>query len=90
MENNICTIDELKKFTKFSTKEERKLKKIVKRHPMQITPYYLSLIDWNNSDDPIKKMAIPSTEEPGCRPGSFAFYMSHLRPALRWAWKPWK
>ena len=30
---------------------------------MQVTPYYLSLIDWSNPDDPIRKMAIPSLGE---------------------------
>lgn len=30
---------------------------------MQVTPYYFSLIDWNNPDDPIRKMAIPSLNE---------------------------
>ena len=63
MEKYICTIDELKEFTDFSTKEERNLRQIIKRHPMRITPYYLSLIDWADPCDPIKKMAIPSLEE---------------------------
>ena len=30
---------------------------------MQVTSYYLSLIDWSNTDDPIRKMAIPSLDE---------------------------
>jgi lysine 2,3-aminomutase len=30
---------------------------------MQVTPYYFSLIDWSNPDDPIRKMAIPSLNE---------------------------
>ncbi len=30
---------------------------------MQITPYYMSLIDWSDPSDPIRKMAIPSLEE---------------------------
>jgi KamA family protein len=30
---------------------------------MRISPYYLSLIDWNDPDDPIRKMAVPSVEE---------------------------
>ncbi len=59
----ICTIDELKEFINFSKKEEKKLEKIVQRHPMRVTPYYLSLIDWDDPSDPVKKMAIPSTEE---------------------------
>lgn len=30
---------------------------------MRVTPYYLSLIDWSDPDDPIRKMALPSVEE---------------------------
>jgi len=30
---------------------------------MRVTPYYMSLIDWNDPDDPIRKMAIPSLNE---------------------------
>ena len=30
---------------------------------MRITPYYLSLINWDDPDDPIRKMAIPSLNE---------------------------
>jgi len=29
---------------------------------MRVTPYYLSLIDWDNPHDPIRKMAIPSVQ----------------------------
>jgi lysine 2,3-aminomutase len=63
MENSICTIEQLKKYVKSSPKEEKKLEKIVNRHPMRITPHYLSLIDWNDPHDPIRKMAVPSLEE---------------------------
>ena len=63
MRNCICTIDELEEFINLSKKEEKKLKKIINRHPMRETPYYLSLIDWDDPSDPIKKMAIPSTKE---------------------------
>ena len=31
--------------------------------PIKITQHYNSLIDWKNSEDPIKKMVYPSTEE---------------------------
>ena len=33
------------------------------KYPLAITPYYLSLIDLDNPDDPIRKQAIPSIEE---------------------------
>lgn len=63
LENSICTIDQLKDYADLSWKEEKELKRIVHRHPMRITPYYMSLIEWDNPQDPIKKMAVPSLEE---------------------------
>ncbi|MCJ7614414.1 KamA family radical SAM protein [Candidatus Bathyarchaeota archaeon] len=63
MENSICTVEQLKDFVDLSPKEEKKLKQITQRHPMRVTPYYMSLIDWDDPDDPIRKMAIPSIEE---------------------------
>jgi KamA family protein len=63
MKNCICTIGQLKEFIDLSPKEEKKLKKIIQRHPMRITPYYMQLIDWNDPNDPIRKMAIPSLDE---------------------------
>jgi len=63
LENSICTVEQLKKYAELSDDVERQLKRIIQRHPMRITPYYMSLIDWDNPSDPIKKMAVPSLEE---------------------------
>jgi len=63
IENSICTVEQLKDFIDLSPKEEKKLKQITQRHPMRVTSYYMSLIDWDNPDDPIRKMAIPSLKE---------------------------
>jgi KamA family protein len=63
MKNSICTIEQLEKFIDLSPKEEKKLKQITQKHPMRVTEYYMSLIDWNDPEDPIKKMAIPSMNE---------------------------
>ncbi|MGC9337202.1 MAG: KamA family radical SAM protein [Candidatus Cloacimonadia bacterium] len=60
---NIQSIEELQKYTRLSAKEKEKLQKVIDKHPMSITRYYLSLIDWSNPNDPIRKMAIPSVEE---------------------------
>ena len=63
MKKSISTIDQLKDYTDLPPKEEKKLKQIIKRHPMLVTPYYMSLINWDDPDDPIRKMAIPSLKE---------------------------
>lgn len=63
LENSICTVKQLKKYTELSDKVEKKLKQIIQRHPMRITPHYMSLVDWDNPSDPIKKMVVPSLGE---------------------------
>jgi lysine 2,3-aminomutase len=63
MKNSICTIEQLKDFVDLSPKEEKNLKRITQKHPMRVTPYYMSLIDWDDPYDPIRKMAIPSVKE---------------------------
>ncbi len=36
---------------------------VIAKFPMKITPYYASLIDWEDAHDPIKRMVIPSVNE---------------------------
>ncbi|RJS72038.1 MAG: KamA family radical SAM protein [Candidatus Syntrophoarchaeum sp. WYZ-LMO15] len=60
---NISTIEELKEHVKLSPREEKQLRKVIERHPMSISRYYLSLIDWTDPDDPIRRMAVPRSEE---------------------------
>lgn len=46
-----------------SPDEIEQLKQVTQIHPMLVSPYYLSLINWDDPDDPIRKMSIPSREE---------------------------
>ena len=46
-----------------SPEEKEKYTKIIEHFPMLITPYYLSLVNLQNPDDPIRKMCIPSIKE---------------------------
>jgi lysine 2,3-aminomutase len=63
LEDNISTSEQLKCYMSLSSQEAEQVEQIIKIHPMRISPYYLSLIDWNDPHDPIKKMAVPSFEE---------------------------
>ncbi len=56
----ITSIDDLKALTE---EERRELKKVVKNFGFRVTNYYLSLIDWNDPEDEIKRLIIPSVEE---------------------------
>lgn len=62
-EDSICTVEQLKDYIALSKKEGEQLKRVIQIHPMRVTPYYLSLIDWDDPRDPIRKMAIPSVHE---------------------------
>ncbi|MCV6608169.1 MAG: KamA family radical SAM protein [Campylobacterales bacterium] len=60
---NINSVDKLKEYYDLDEEEEKNLREVVDKHPMNIPRYYLSLIDENNPNDPIKKLAFPSDEE---------------------------
>jgi len=46
-----------------SEKETEQIKEITKTFPMLITPYYLSLVNPKDKEDPIKKMCLPQGME---------------------------
>ncbi|HEC83136.1 MAG TPA: KamA family radical SAM protein, partial [Firmicutes bacterium] len=41
----------------------KQLQHIVEIHPMRIPRYYLSLIDWDDPQDPLRRMAVPDVDE---------------------------
>jgi lysine 2,3-aminomutase len=61
--NRITTVEELATFIPLSAREKAQLKLVTSKYPLSVSPYYLSLINIYNTDDPIKKQAIPSFEE---------------------------
>ena len=63
LEESLLSIEELNKYLKFSSCELKQFDNIVHVHPMRISAYYMSLIDWDDPNDPIKNMAIPSLDE---------------------------
>jgi len=63
LEESISTIAQLGEYMELNPKKGAILQEIIDIHPMRITRYYMSLIDENDPDDPIRKMAVPSEEE---------------------------
>ncbi|MDY0200237.1 MAG: lysine 2,3-aminomutase [Bacteroidales bacterium] len=63
LRNRVETLEELKKYIKLTAEEEEGIKKSLQTLRMAITPYYLSLIEPNNPNCPIRKQAIPSAAE---------------------------
>ncbi len=63
LKKQIKTVDAIKGELTLSDDETAALKRISERHPMSVTEYYFNLIDKNDIDDPIKKLAIPNANE---------------------------
>ena len=61
--NRITTVERLATLIPLSAKEKTQLKLVTTKYPLSITPYYLSLINTYDPNDPIRKQAIPSFEE---------------------------
>ena len=63
LRRNVNSIDGLKEYMAITPAEEADLRAVTEVHPMNIPRYYLSLIDADDPDDPIRKMAVPGAEE---------------------------
>ena len=63
LRNKITTVARIAEFLPLSKEEQAKLKLVTMRYPLSVTPHYLSLINPDDPDDPIKKQAIPSILE---------------------------
>ncbi len=63
LQNNIKSLDELQQYIDVPQQEAKQLAQVIEQHPMNIPRYYLSLVDGNNPDDPIRKLCIPQAEE---------------------------
>lgn len=59
----IETVSALEKYVTLDDSERSVIAEAADRFPMRITPYYLSLIDPNDPNDPIRRMCIPSAAE---------------------------
>jgi lysine 2,3-aminomutase len=63
VKNRIETLDQLKKYISLTPEEEEGVKKSLATLRMAITPYYMSLIDPENPNCPVRKQAIPTGSE---------------------------
>lgn len=63
LQNNITSVDELKRYISLPAAEEADLRRIHEIHPLNIPRYYLSLVDPEDPDDPIRRLCVPDTQE---------------------------
>lgn len=63
LKESIRTIQEASSALGIAPGEKTRLKHVVERHPMCVPPYYLSLINPDDPNDPVRAMAVPSVDE---------------------------
>lgn len=63
LKDNVRTIRELSEFIPMDEKTVEKLEDVANRFPILIPRYYLSLINPDDINDPIRRMCVPSLEE---------------------------
>ncbi|MBL7071111.1 MAG: KamA family radical SAM protein [Candidatus Omnitrophica bacterium] len=63
LRNTVSDIDKLAKLFLLNAAESEDLKRITAKYPFTITPYYLSLMDKDDPQDPIRLQCLPSQEE---------------------------
>src|SRR5699024_12522173 len=56
-------ITDIDRITQIPEEEREKLKAITDKFVFRVNEYYLSLIDWEDPNDPIKKLVIPNGNE---------------------------
>lgn len=56
-------ITDIDKITQIPEEERKKLKPITEKYAFRVNDYYLSLIDWNDPNDPIRRLVIPNEGE---------------------------
>ena len=61
--HRVETLEELKKYITLTKDEEHGIENCLNAFRMAITPYYLSLIDLNDPEDPVRKQCIPTEHE---------------------------
>jgi lysine 2,3-aminomutase len=61
--NRITTVEQLARYIPLTAEEQARLKLVTIKYPLAITPYYLSLIDPADPNDPVRMQAVPSFDE---------------------------
>ena len=63
LKNRISDVEEIAKYTHLTDEEYRNIKNVGEKFRFAITPYYFSLIEFDNPACPIKLQSIPSIKE---------------------------
>lgn len=62
-QNRVTTLENLEKWINLSVEEKRAINYVTERFPMAISPHFLSLLDKDDPECPLRQQVIPSLEE---------------------------
>lgn len=63
LKNSVRDVKGIREFLTLDDEEAKDMEAIVEKYPLCVNSYYLSLIDKNDPNDPIRKICIPDTHE---------------------------
>jgi len=61
--NSVTNIEALKQYINVSPEEEEAFRQVSERYSFRVTPYYLSLINKEDRNDPVRLQALPNIQE---------------------------
>lgn len=61
--NNPKYINKIEKVSELTKEETERLQEVTTKFAFRINEYYMNLIDWNDPNDPLRKLVIPSVSE---------------------------
>ncbi len=87
LSNRLTSLAHLEKLLDLSREDARLLKEVIDTYNYAVTPYYLSLIDFEDANDPIMKQCLPDPREilfslPGSDPDPLAEHRHMPVPGL--------
>ena len=63
LRHTVTSIEEMEQYVSFSAEEKKQLQEIAEIHPIRITRHVMELMNLYDSEDPIRKMYLPSLDE---------------------------
>lgn len=63
MQNRLRSLDDLNALLALKPYQIGRFKRLIETFHYSITPYYLSLVNWSDPDDPIRKQCVPDLRE---------------------------
>ncbi len=63
LRNAITSLERVIRYGRFPEPEKEKLARVIEKYPAIIPPYYLCLVDLENSEDPIRIQSFPHLDE---------------------------